>query len=193
MTLRPIHNQDLPWKASNTFTTTTLFTGISSTLNYFPSALVLMFISHDRPENILYRTKKSDSDIVIVDFGMYELTLVQLLYEFNPSLVRSICTPPRNSYIPLPVALVMSPRRCSWSKDTANPSTCGPLGENFPMSVESYLYPTPLVSLPTSFFVDIPLSGPKTPRFLSMKQPTPKSCSMKGIGRIPLVKVRLST
>jgi hypothetical protein len=111
MTLRPIHNQDLLWKASNTFTTTTLFTGISSTLNYFPSSST--YVSHDRPENILYRTKKRDSDIVIVDFGMYELTLVQLLYEFNPSLVRNICTLLRNSYIPLPVALVMSPRRYS--------------------------------------------------------------------------------
>lgn len=32
---------------------------------------------NDRPENILYRTRDADSDVVIVDFGMYVLLLSQ--------------------------------------------------------------------------------------------------------------------
>ena len=46
----------------------TLSTAISSMC---PSLVYSSVSSCYRPENVLFRTKDADSDIVIVDFGMY--------------------------------------------------------------------------------------------------------------------------
>ena len=51
-----------------TSTATAPSTGTSSTLDFL--SLSLFFHPRHRPENILYRSKDPNSDIVIVDFGM---------------------------------------------------------------------------------------------------------------------------
>lgn len=50
-----------------------------------------------RPENILYRTKESGSDIVIADFGMRVASLRFTQRTNTHPAVRNICTPPKNS------------------------------------------------------------------------------------------------
>ena len=109
---------------STTFTATASSTETSSTLD-FPS-LSLSFHPHHRPENILYRSKDPNSDIVIVDFGMWvphplpTPLFLHLFTEPNSS------TPPTNNLPLSPVLSGTSLPKSSKTPATENPSTSGP-------------------------------------------------------------------
>ena len=95
-----------------------------------------------RPENILYRTNDSESDIVIADFGMFvsgSSALGMPLISLGHSAL-SISTPPRNSCIRWREVSVTSPPRSSTERGMANPWISGQPGASLPRSLYSGVY-----------------------------------------------------
>jgi hypothetical protein len=118
--------------ASNTCMTMTSFIEISSVHSSYISQCyisshVLCKPNPIRPENILYRTKDADSDIVIADFGMFVVFLCFSQMAFTSTLItaQNTCTPMTNNCTRWPAVSVMLPQKYSTNKATAKLWICG--------------------------------------------------------------------
>lgn len=81
-----------------------------------------------RPENILYRSRAPDSDIVIADFGAYVLISLYLSISHCIMCLVHDTVHPTMSYI-VKLALTTTLRlKCSRTKGTASSWIYGPLG-----------------------------------------------------------------